>query len=342
MDQFREDIRYSWRSIRRTSAFTLTAVLMLAVAIGLNVTALSVVDASLFFRPDGVADVERLVRVPNSWMRYDQYLKLSQDLRALPLAAQSGVTPVSIGSGVATELVQARYVTSNYFSLLGVRPALGRVFLPGDDLGAASTVVLGHRFWNRQFGGDPGAVGKAMRVSGEIHTIVGVAPPGFTGVDRQVVDVWLPAAPARHIPGGLWLIGRLGEGVSLRQAQAAVLLRYPPDIPRLGDGSGRPARVLLTPVYEDLATRLLQLNLFVVCVLGASTLLVSIACANLAGLLLNRAFHQRRDLVLRMQLGASRARIIRQLLIEVLLLNTVAALVLLCQIAESAPDSAVI
>ena len=339
-----QDVSVGVRRLARRPIFATSVILLLGVAIGTNATLLSLMDALLFGPPPRVVHPETLVRVPNSWlMRPEQYSDLERDLRLLTVAGYSNLATLGLASGSETAPVQIRFVTSNYFQTLGVRPLLGRYFTEEearpisasrneetpdvvreeesgtDDLDALATAavdtvaIVGYHFWRRHLDGSASAIGQTLRISGRTSTVIGIAPEGFFGIDPEPVDVWLPMQAEPR--GGLWLIGRLLEGVSVDQARAELRARYPSDAPVLR-GAGQSSATLV-PVYKTLRSRLADLNVLVICMVASGLVLLLVACANTSILLVNRACQQRQEFAVRMQLGASRARIIQQLLAEV-------------------------
>jgi putative ABC transport system permease protein len=294
-----------------------------------NGVVITFMDRLLFANPTGVTDAERVLRVPNSWLlKYDQYAQLEQNLTSLAVAAQTGVTDVSLGSGSEAQPAQARIVTGSYFSVLGARPALGRLFHKGEERTSDDAVVLGYRAWRGRFGGAHSIVGSAIRIGDGLHTVIGVAPEGFDGVDPERVEFWLLIRPKRPSTGGLWLVGRLASGATVAQAESELAALYPSTAPILSDSTGRGPQVLsLVPVHKGFAARLLGLNTFVICLVGAAAVLLLVACANASGLLANRAFHRAPEIAIRMHLGAGRRHILRQLLMEIWLLSALAGII---------------
>jgi putative ABC transport system permease protein len=340
LDDLSQDLRSCLRSFNQHPGTSLAVILVLALAVGINGIFLSFADALLFSAPVGLANPERIVRIPNSWLlHFNQYISLKQNLRSISLTAQSSRMPLSWASETGLEPIEVRFVTHNYFSVLGTSPIFGRSFLPEEDgeSGTTPVAILGNSFWRRRFGAEGTVLGRTMRISDRVYTIVGVAPEGFSGVDTDPVDVWLPVRPAIAGNDNLWLLGRLADGRSFDQARAELLVRYPADVPIMRDVNTGQTGVQLTPIVEDLTTRLTKLHPMAVCMVGAGTALLLIACANVAGLLLNRALHRRHEIAARLQLGATRHRIMKQLWTEIVLLAGTCAVVALVVVHWGAP-----
>jgi putative ABC transport system permease protein len=349
MVSFVQDLRYALRMLLKSPGFAIVAVLTLALGIGANVATFSVVHAVLL-RPLPFSKPEELVRVfddlrgPNEQdvgMSVPELWDL-QD-RSGVFQEISAVAPSSsaIGGGDRTVRAESLITSPDYFSLLGTKPQLGRVYTQQDAVpGFLEPVVISDGFWRRNYGSDPKIIGRKMRLDSDLYTIVGVMPPGFRHPGRTLdtdVEVWaatgfngipfpVPAARSqRMIPGA---IARLKPGLTVAQAQAqldayvAQLSRqYPAEYPAAASWGVR-----LVPVKEDLVgpQRTELLILF-----GAVGFVLLIACVNIANLLLARSSGRRREIAIRLALGASRARLAWQLLTESTLLSVISGIVAL-------------
>ncbi len=336
-----EDLRLALRTLRRRPAFSAVIVATLGLAIGANAAVFSFVDAILL-RPLPVAAPERLVRIYShfasgldwasvSYPNYRDFERANGVFTALCAEANQAFV---VGDGASSQLVVGALVSANYFSTLGVRPALGRAFEPADDRLASPETVIGDGFWRRHFGGDPRVLGRTVALNGTVFKVVGVAPAGFTGPNTGLLaEVWTPLSmqPA-VIPGAdllhqrdsdwLQLTGRLRPGVSLRQAadaMDALAGRLRQLYPRENEGVG----LSLLPesqarIYPPMRGGMVALSALLQVVVG---LVLAVACANAAGLFLARGAARRREIGIRLALGARTARLVRLLVSESLVLG---------------------
>jgi len=339
-----QDVRYSLRQLHRSPVFTAIAVVTLALGIGLNSAIFALFDA-LTLRPLPVRDPNTLVNVYQQVQgdgdyrpfSYPEYVALRHSNRIFSGLSTYAWIPaeVAIGGSPAEGARDARglLVTSNYFSLLGASTALGRTFLleEGQSPGSDPIVVLSHAFWKRQFGSDPSIVGKSVRFNGTPLTVVGVTDASFVGTEPQIPDFWAPMMmQAQLMPGddrlhdrnSFWLdaVARLEPGSSRLQAQDAMngAIR---SVAEDYLGAKQDVRVVLTGgAFLGRPDVRSQVNSLAFLVLAPVAMILLIACANVANLSLARAAGKQREMGVRLSLGASGRRIVRQSLTESLLI----------------------
>jgi putative ABC transport system permease protein len=331
LEQLRADVRYALRTMRHSPGFTAIALLSLALGIGANTAIFSLMNAILL-KSLPVSHPESLV-VLSSFSRngrvgdfgYRDYQVLRDGGRTFSgLLAASSLTATSVGLGVETKPAQRKIVSSSYFAVLGVQPAVGRVFLDDDE--NLPVAVISDRFWRESFAASSAVIGKQIDLDGQAFSIVGVAPPGFVGETvGESTDIWatvsLMPAEQRSAPGYTWLnlMGRLKPGVAPQQASAelALLLTQIPDSTAQG---GFVDRIAVEPGGRGGAGLRDGLSLPLRILMGVVAVVLLIACANLASLLLARAATRQREIATRLALGAGRGRVVRQLMTESMLL----------------------
>ena len=331
IEMFTQDVRYGIRSLLRTPGFTLAAVLALALGTGANAAIFSVVNAVLL-RPLPYAEPDRIVQFvwrtrdeDHVALRGAQYLHFRDSMRSLDgLAAWRGPTGFNLSAADSAEYVKAMPVSKEFFEVFAVRPVYGEAF--GDEhdrAGGPDVVVLSHGLWTRLFAANPFVIGSVVSLGDRSYTVLGVMPRTFQSMPPA--DLYIPLKPSTTGAGGgqnYRVAGRLKRGVTIQQATAEASSVYQSTIAQLQGSplaaNGRPTDTYAFVPFQSSMTKGARPALLLM--LGAVAMLLLIACANTANLLLARASGRGREIAVRAALGANRARIIRQLLTESLLL----------------------
>ena len=345
LDRTLQDVRYAARALARTPLFALTAILSVAIGVGATSAIVTLASALLFRPPPGVGEPERVVSIGRTTdgrgfdnMGYPTFAAYRDGAKSLSAIAALRMEPqdASLAGPGGAEPIDASLVSGNFFEVLQARPSAGRFFIPEEDraAGSSNVTVLSHAFWQERFGGDPAIVGKGVVLNGHPFTVVGVAEEGFHGPFVMVPDVWVPMRSATvfgmtermfESRGSVWLvaIGRLAPGATVAGAQselatiaARLLAEHPKEM--AGQGVSVVPASLLPGEMGTVAGG------FMAMLFAVAALVLLIASTNVAGMLLARATSRQREIAVRLAIGASRAQLVRQLVMESAILFAIA------------------
>ncbi len=341
MDTLLQDLRFGLRMLAKNPGFTAVAVLTLALGIGATTTIFSWINSTLLNPIPGVARTGDLVTVmrgertehPSPPFSYLDYLDLREHTHSFSGLLGYHDDFMSITGNDKPERIYGALTTANYFAVLGVHPMLGRAFLPAEEQirGGGQVAVISESLWRARFGSDRSIIGKTIQINRHVLTIIGVAPPDFQGCKTGLrADVWIPLGmdsfvwgpPRPEDRGAFWLnvLGKLQPGVSRGAAEGELNVLMQQIIENSRNIDRGPSQITLDPLWRSPFGANIYLYKTLPLLLGLAAALLLLACANVANLLLVRSVTRRREVALRLSMGASRWRLVRQFMVETLLL----------------------
>jgi predicted permease len=336
MNTLLQDVRFAFRMLARNPGFTTVAVITLALGIGANSTIFSWINSTLLDPVPGAADTRSLVSVmrgewsenPMPPFSYPDYVDLRAKTESFSGLIAYQQDFMSLTGNRTPERLFGTFVSANYFDVLGVPPILGRSFSRTEEekTGSTPAVIISYALWQSHYGGDRSVIGKSIEIAKRLCIIVGVAPPGFVGAATGTrSDLWAPLVYGNdHFRqrGTYWLdvLGRLKPGVARRQAESELDLQMQRIVKQYPDSHRGPNYITLDPLYRSPFGTNVFLYKTLPMLLALAAVLLLLGCANVANLLLVRSVARRREMALRLSMGARRWRLVRQLLAESLVL----------------------
>jgi predicted permease len=337
MENLLQDVRFSLRTLRNSPGFALIAVVTLALGIGANTTIFSWINSTLLNPIPGVTHTSSLVSLmlgtdpqdPNVFS-YPDYVDLRDRNHSFSGLAAYHIHPLDLTGHGKPERVWAGLVSANYFDVLGLKPILGRAFVPseGEKPDGAPFVVISYRFWQTHFGADRGIIGRVINLNQHPFTVIGVTPPLFQGSQTGLrVEIWVPLMMQQQLIssydrlekrniGWLMLLGRLQKGATLRQSQAEMNALFAQLVREFPDSHRGRTHISVSPLWRAPfgANGYMYILLPILMAIAGAVLLL--ACANVANLLLVRGVSRQREIAIRLSMGANRGRLVRQMLVE--------------------------
>ena len=347
LDTLWQDLRYGLRMLAKNPGFTAAAVLTLALGIGANSTIFSWINSTLLNPIPGLRNTGDLVALTSGSVgdapllfSYPDFTDLRDRTQSLSGLLAFNLHSMNLTGTGKPEHVWGTMVSANYFDVLGVRPALGRGFLPAEEQqpGGTAVVVISHHLWQTHFGAQESAIGATLHINRHPYTIVGVTPPLFQGSETGLrSDLWIPLVMERHVISGAsllerrgssWLmpLGRLKPGVSREQAQQEMRLLMGQIVRQYPESHQGPTEVTAYPLWRGPYGANAYLYVLLPMLMAIAGVVLLLACANVTNLFLARTLARRREMAIRFSLGAPRSRLVRQLLVESLLLSAAAGL----------------
>lgn len=346
LDEVARTASFAWRSVRRSPGFTISVVSILALGIGANAVMFGVVDRLLLSPPQHIVDHDdvRLIHVRRigfngdiflgGTITYPDLLDLEEVDAFSSVAGYTEAGEMTVGRGPTASRARVATAEAELFPLLGVEPFIGRFFGEDEDrLGASPTAVLAHEYWERETGSDASAIGRAIDVGQGSYTVIGVAPPGFTGATLQPVDIWLPLTVRQSLENGdFWIdsrgsywvhaVARLAPGSTVEGAQAEATAAHRAGRAQMieEDRYDPGAEMLVSPVIAARGPSASDESLVAGWLAGVSLVVLLIACFNVANLLLARAVRRQRETAVRLTLGVGRGKLLLDTIAESLLL----------------------